>query len=221
VGGATFLFESFIRLLILVISFTLHEFAHAAMSTKLGDPTPRLQKRLTLNPVEHFDPVGFLFTMLMAFRGLGFAWARPVETNPSYYDDFRRGRILTALAGPMMNLALAMFGLGVALVLYMGRAELPHYAHFFMMQWVLWNIVLGFFNLIPIPGFDGGVLFEVLAPERFRPLLYFMLRYRFILFLALIFTGVLGVILSAVLGVVMWFIGLIFGYDFVGYLFGQ
>src|SRR4051812_39601256 len=99
---AAALLDKLLLLLIVVLSIGLHEFGHAAMATKLGDPTPRLQGRLTVNPMMHFDITGFIFLLMMIFVGFGFAWGKPVQFNALYFKDYRRGIVLTALAGPAM-----------------------------------------------------------------------------------------------------------------------
>lgn len=93
----------------IIIALSLHEFGHAAMATKMGDPTPRLQGRLTINPLAHLDPMGTLFIIITLLLGFGFGWGKPVQTNPAYYTNYRQGRILVAIAGPAMNLMQAMF----------------------------------------------------------------------------------------------------------------
>lgn len=133
-------------LITLVVGLSFHEFGHAAMATKMGDPTPRLQGRLTLNPVKHLDPAGAFFLVFMAFAGFGFAWGKPVQTNPAYYSNYRQGTILVAVAGPAMNLCLAMIfillnGLYPSLVFHLGARI---------------NTWLALFNLIPFGPFDGA-----------------------------------------------------------------
>ena len=90
------------------IGFTLHEFSHAYVADKLGDPTPRNHGRLTLNPMVHIDWVGFILILVA-----GFGWARPVQTNPRNYKNYKKGRILVAIAGPLANLVLAFIGFAI------------------------------------------------------------------------------------------------------------
>ena len=98
---------------ITLIALTGHEFAHGWVSTKLGDPTPEREGRLTLNPLAHLDPVG---TLLMILTGFG--WAKPVGVNPSYYKDTKKGMALTAAAGPLANLIMAFAALLIYAILH-------------------------------------------------------------------------------------------------------
>ena len=98
---------------ITLIALTGHEFAHGWVSTKLGDPTPEREGRLTLNPLAHLDPVG---TLLMILTGFG--WAKPVGVNPSYYKDTKKGMALTAIAGPLANLIMAFAALLIYAILH-------------------------------------------------------------------------------------------------------
>ena len=217
---ANSLLDKLLLLLILVLSIALHEFGHAAMSTKLGDPTPRLQKRLTLNPVAHFDPIGFLFLAMMVFVGFGFAWGRPVQTNPLYYKEYRRGIVLTALAGPAMNLCLAMLWVGFSYVLYTTGAPLNDKGHNFVLMWIFSNIFLMAFNLLPIPPLDGGHLLQQLAPAFMAPFVKFMQGFGMLVLLGLIWSGLLSPIISGVTMLVLLLIRGAFGAEFAGYLLG-
>lgn len=145
------------RLVTLVIAFTVHEFAHAWTATQLGDSTPRSQGRLTLNPLVHLDPFGSLILMVT-----GFGWAKPVAFQPyNLRYGPRTGTALVAAAGPLSNLVLALlasipFQLGVlstSSILSAGRF-LPTPASF-LGEFILINLLLLFFNLIPLPPLDG------------------------------------------------------------------
>ncbi|MDQ3024078.1 MAG: site-2 protease family protein [bacterium] len=213
------LLSKFIALFVIVIAIALHEFGHAAMATKLGDPTPRLQGRLTLNPAAHFDPIGFLFIMFTVFVGFGIGWGKPVQTNPLYYDNTRNGIILTALAGPAMNACLAMFGIGSTYILFLSGVELVPLAHTFILLWVIINIGLIAFNMLPIPPLDGGHLLQQLAPRFMEPVVRFLQTFGMLIVLGMVFLGLTGPIIGAVFGAVIWMIQAAFGREFVGYLF--
>jgi Zn-dependent protease len=155
---------------IIFLSLSLHETAHGFIAYKLGDPTARNMGRLTLNPLKHLDPVGFL-CMLLA----GFGWANPVPINSRNFKKPRRDMALSAAAGPISNLLLAV----VFTALYRIFWEiLPHLTistelflviqEFFLLG-ILLNISLAVFNLIPIPPLDGSRLLYVFLP----PKLYF------------------------------------------------
>ncbi|MDP4159679.1 MAG: site-2 protease family protein [Bacillota bacterium] len=177
----------------LMIGFAFHEFAHAWVADRLGDPTPRSQGRLTLNPFVHLD----LFGTLMAFL-YQFGWAKPVMTNPQYFKGNKlRGRMLVSIAGPLMNLFTAFVGL---LLWYLTM----HWLHgsswsgviaLMFKSIVLMNLGLGLFNLLPIPPLDGfGVLGGIL-PERLAYRLFAFEQYGMIILVLLLFTDILSKIL--------------------------
>jgi Zn-dependent protease len=146
----------------LVVALTVHEYAHAYWATRLGDPTPRLQKRLTLNPLAHLDPFGSLLFLLA-----GFGWGRPVLTDPrSYQINPRIGMAQVAFAGPLSNIMLAMLmGLPVRFDLLDGGMAEPLAA---FIAWSLrWNVLLAVFNMIPLAPLDGfKVLLGILPAQQ-------------------------------------------------------
>lgn len=151
-----------------LVGFTFHEFAHAYTAVKLGDRTPIDQGRYTLNPLAHISLVGFV---LILFVGIG--WAKPVQFNPANFRKPRRDEMLVALAGPLMNLALAiLFLLFIkALVLVNPGLLLPSAGSLltqrFLISFVWINLVLFIFNLLPIPPLDGSHLVLGAIPERY------------------------------------------------------
>jgi Zn-dependent protease len=140
--------DMILRIPALLIAITLHEYAHARVSYALGDPTPKWTGRLSLNPLAHLDPIGLL--MLWIFR---FGWAKPVQINPSYYDNPKKGIMLVSLAGPLANLAIAFLTL---IVLKIGFFAGSILFYNFVYILYMYNIVLAVFNLIPIPPLDGS-----------------------------------------------------------------
>ncbi|MCB1188683.1 site-2 protease family protein, partial [bacterium] len=133
---------------LILLSLALHEYGHAAMANALGDPTPRLQGRVTLNPIKHLDPAGTFMIIMTSFMGFGFGWGKPVQTNPTYYKDLRRDTILVAIAGPAMNLCQLMLAVGIANVLYISGVLLGSWGHLAFQIFIVINIALMFFNLV-------------------------------------------------------------------------
>ncbi len=172
----------------LVVSFTFHEYAHARAADWLGDPTPRWAGRLTLNPAAHLDPLGLL--MLWIFR---FGWAKPVPINPYRLRNRRWGEVLVALAGPLTNLALALF----ALVVYRsGITAFNAALEEIVFLLILYNVSLAVFNLLPIPPLDGShVLKGVLTGRQFNTYVQ-MERYGMGILMLLLWTGLIHRILS-------------------------
>ena len=165
----------------IILGLTFHEFAHGWAADRLGDRTARQMGRLTVNPAAHVDPVGLLLLFLA-----GFGWAKPVPVDPNQFTgDRRRGMLLVSLAGPATNLLLAIVS---ALVLgLLDNLRLPYFREimFYMIQI---NVVLGIFNLIPIPPLDGSKILAALLPGR-QNWLYQLETYGAILLIVLVFTG--------------------------------
>lgn len=184
-----------LRLIFLVpaalISLTVHEFAHAFVSYKLGDPTAKQMGRYTLNPFSHIDLLGFL--SLILFR---FGWAKPVPINPMYYKNRKLGVISVSIAGPFSNFLLAF--LVSILIKYLKVNNIiifnmPNELFVMFLNYlVMLNLVLAVFNLIPIPPLDGSkILMSVLPPKQ----AYFigqLEQYSMLFIILLMFTGVLS-----------------------------
>ncbi len=164
-----------ISIIILIFSVIIHEVSHGFMADYLGDPTPRLQGRLTLNPLKHIDPIGSILVPLVTFftAGFAFGWAKPVVYNPYNLKDKRRGEFLIAVAGPASNLFIALiFGLLIRFGASLSFITAPLLE--VVSYVVIINIVLAVFNLIPLPPLDGSKLFLAFLPNqygRFRLLL--------------------------------------------------
>ena len=155
--------------LMVVISLPFHEFAHGYIANKLGDDTAYYQGRLTLNPLAHLDLFG---TLSMIF--LGFGWAKPVPVNPRRFKcNMRLGMALTALAGPLSNILLAL----VFMIISKGAVLLGSATgndFFYFLNWLTYNIMYGniclaFFNLIPIPPLDGSKILSYFLPDKALP----------------------------------------------------
>ena len=175
----------------LLIALVFHEYAHARMAVAMGDFTPRLMGRLTLDPRAHIDPIGLV--MLLVAR---FGWAKPVEYNPMNFRERTKGEILTALAGPAANFAIAFVAL---LVLVLLRRFAPGfvtggvYTVFWMI--VIYNINFGIFNLIPLPPLDGSKVLYHIIPYEHRWRYMQLERYSFLILIAMMMTPILGSIL--------------------------
>ncbi len=143
---------------IVVASLALHELAHAYVAWRLGDPTAKEQGRLTLNPIVHLDPLGTLmFALTALLAGVPFGWAKPVPVDPRNFRRPKEGMALVAVAGPAMNFVLALVALAV-----LRHAELDGRAFDVVALAYLVNVILGLFNLIPIPPLDGSRIVGVL-----------------------------------------------------------
>jgi Zn-dependent protease len=158
-----FSLEGFIiTLIVLVLSVSLHEFGHAIAADRLGDPGPRKDGRITLWPDKHFDMMGFVMMVLTLLAGFGLGWGKPVMVDPYYFRNKRRDMILVAIAGPIMNLFLAvLFGL----LMRLGITESVDLVDKFAQKFLLVNLGLMFFNLIPIHPLDGGKIMSGLLPR--------------------------------------------------------
>ena len=185
---------SLIILLSVVISITVHEFAHALAADRIGDDLPRRQGRLTLLPTEHFDPLGFIMICWMSFGGIGLGWGKPVQVNPGAFKHPRRDMILIAAAGPFSNLILATiagliirFG-GINLLFDLSSGGGYSLIGHFLVQFMGVNLGLMLFNLIPIPPLDGSKILSNLLPfEQSVRYDRFMGQYGFMLLIGLVF----------------------------------
>jgi len=201
-----FLRNLIIMLPVIVISLSFHEAAHGYMAYKMGDPTAKNMGRLTLNPLKHLDPIGFAAMLLV-----GFGWAKPVQFNPNNFKDFKRGTILTAIAGPLANLLLAVCAFvlytvvvcilaassSLALLTTSGALETLMKILIYL---YLGNITLMIFNLIPVPPLDGSkVLLSVLPSKHYRFVLNYE-RYGMYILIVLLYLNILDGPIDAALG---------------------
>ncbi len=155
---------------VIVLSLCLHETAHGWVAYKLGDPTARNLGRLTLNPIKHLDPMGFLFMLLF-----GIGWAKPVPINTRNFKNPRVGMALSGIAGPISNLLLGLLGmvLSVVTLVICFLAGIDPYANVWITVMLLFfdvlaflNVALAVFNLIPVPPFDGSRFAYVFLPTK-------------------------------------------------------
>ena len=178
-----------ISITVFMIVIVVHELAHGYVAFRLGDPTAKLAGRLTLNPVAHVDPVGTILLpaiLILTHSPIVFGWAKPVPVDPRNFSDPRKGMLLTSLAGPAANFALAVL---FAAIFKTGIFPANSFIWTFLLYGVLISLVLGVFNLLPIPPLDGsGILMAVLPDKLLRG--YMQLeRYGFVILIALLYLG--------------------------------
>jgi len=194
-----------ISFVVLVLSLTVHEAAHAWSADRLGDPTARLLGRLSLNPVVHADLVGtIVFPLIAMLTGLPLiGWAKPVPVNVRQLRSPRRDFALVALAGPVSNVALAVLS-GLALALVPANAGFAGEILFAgLLMAVMLNVLLAVFNMIPIPPLDGGNVLLGVLPVGAARVVDGLRPYGFLLLYALMLTGVLSAIMRPVQGFVL------------------
>lgn len=194
----------------LLVAFPVHEFAHAFVAYRLGDGTAKMFGRLTLNPIVHFDPLGGLFLVITALLpgGLLFGWAKPTPVNPSMLRDRRNGEVLVALAGPASNLIMASIAAVVFRVLDAASLNAPSLVMNVLEGFVIINIALAIFNMLPIPPLDGSnLLFRFMSPQQawqWRPILQ---QYGFLILIVVIvaLSGPLGRLIRNVTDLLLGF----------------
>lgn len=157
--------EMIIFICVILFAITIHEFSHAAAAELLGDPTPKLAGRLSLNPIKHIDPIGFLMLLLVRF-----GWAKPVPINPYNFKDPVRGEMVVSLAGPASNFLSAYIAAALIRVFPMMVLISP-YAHRAVSDFIWINLALAVFNLLPVPPLDGSHFLEPLIPYEYRQML--------------------------------------------------
>lgn len=198
----------------LLISLSIHEFAHAWVAYKQGDISQKLRGRLTLDPFKHIDPIGFLCIVLC-----GVGWGRPVMVDDRNFKNSRKGTMLTALAGPVSNLLLAvLLTLVLKILMMVGVFDniVANSIGTIFLQMFLYtiefNIVFGIFNLIPLPPLDGSKVLAYFLPQSLRGIMYTIERYSFIILLIIFCTNITSYIIApaynAILNLLNWILNL-------------
>lgn len=176
-------------ILAIVIAIAVHEFAHAYAADRLGDPTPRLQKRVTLNPMAHLDLVGTVMLFLV-----GFGWGKPVQFDPFNLKNPRKDAAIISVVGPLSNFVMAIIGSIILHLLLLPQNPilsiapnfLTTFLFTFLMSFISINITLGVFNLVPINPLDGFKIVGGLLPENQAQQWYQLERYGFIFLIILL-----------------------------------
>ncbi len=184
--------------IVIFFAMPIHEYAHGFVATKLGDPTPRWQGRMSLNPMRHIDYVGAVMIFLV-----GFGWAKPVQVDSRYFKNEKRGMALTALAGPISNLIFALIfsfiycGLSFVFIINDGFGWMGNeYAYYLFVIFMLIidyiiiiSISLAIFNLIPVPPLDGSKILFAILPDRIYWKIMQYERYLYFGLMFLLFAG--------------------------------
>ena len=188
------------RIPALLIALTIHEYAHARVAVWLGDDTPKVMGRLTLNPIAHLDPFGLI--MLWLFK---FGWAKPVPINPNNFKNWRKGEILVSLAGPGANIIMAflaaiIYGILAKMQLLSGNVDTV------LKLTYSYNIIFAVFNLIPLPPLDGSKVLMNLLPGRQANMFEKIEPYAPFILLGLVYLNVINIIITPLYNILSFII---------------
>ena len=190
----------------IILAICVHEYCHARVAYALGDPTAKYMGRMTLNPIKHFHPVGFI---LMLTVHVGFA--KPVPINPSNFKNPKRDEILTALAGPASNIVMAAVFTVLAKIYFNfwfggslpADVRWPLWIAYILIYGISINIGLAIFNMIPVPPLDGSHILTVLMPDSWRPYYNKVQPFMPYIFIALWLTGIMSSLVSVPMNALM------------------
>nr|WP_204400423.1 site-2 protease family protein [Alkaliphilus hydrothermalis] len=172
----------------ILLGLTLHELAHGYSAYLMGDPTAKNAGRLTLNPIAHLDPFGFIMLLVA-----GFGWAKPVPFNPRYFKKYKLGTFVVSIAGVVMNLFLAVL-LTIGLGFYMRNGENQYIADI-LLNGIVINLALAVFNLLPIPPLDGSKIILSFLPLHWEEYYYRYQKYSYVILLGLLYFDVTDYVL--------------------------
>lgn len=209
-----------IYMIVLLFAISAHEAAHAWMSNRFGDDTARLLGRITLNPNAHIDPIGTLLIPIVGFilgnigGALGaiplIGWGKPTPVNPLRWRNKDLANVMVSAAGIMANLFIAICAFTIIKVLLMtgGFGSIPESirepVNLFLTYFLIMNLSLAIFNLLPFPPLDGSKILETFLPESARPMLAFMEQFGFIILMMLMYLGFFSAIMGPVMAVVRY-----------------
>ena len=202
------LMDKMLALPAIIIGLSFHEFGHAFAAYKLGDPTPKYQGRVTLNPMAHVDPFGFICLMLA-----GFGWGVPVQINPNNFKKPRRDELIVGSAGVIINLLIAIASAGVLRLFYEFATEFIALTYMggvvqdILINMIIINLVLMVFNLIPIPPLDGFGIVTQIFNLKYTELYYKIYNNGFLILMLLIVFNVTDKILTPLVS--MFYSGII------------
>ncbi len=221
--------EIILSLVAVFTAIVLHEVSHGYVAYRLGDPTAKARGRLSLNPLAHIDPIGtVLVPLVLVVLGSPFlfGWAKPVPINPNYFRNPFRGMLYVAIAGPAINLTLALATTGIGRLALLAvpnslfglverngafyrvsaisqsfTANLVHNVFYLLGVFVIINILLAVFNMIPIPPLDGSRVLTYFLPSEGRRVMILLERYGFLILIAFIFLGGLNALFGLMGGI--------------------
>jgi Zn-dependent protease len=213
IDPVAWLFDMILRIPGLVIGISAHEFAHAKAADMLGDPTPRMQGRVTLNPFKHFEAIGLIALLL-----IGFGWGKPVQISPRNFRNVRRSSLIVSLAGVAVNFALAFLFFGIYILVmtavYRGDFIGPRFAEALepiLANVVRMNLALMIFNLLPVPPLDGfNAVTEIFNLRRYQ-FWYTLYNLGFPILMVLILLGVTSRIMTPALMALIGFLNAVWG----------
>ena len=186
-----------------LMAITFHEFAHAIVAYKLGDDTPRMEGRISLNPLSHIDPIGFIMLLFA-----GFGWGKPVHVNPRNYNrdiTIEKADAIVSIAGPAINLILAFIFTLIYFAIYKFAGAIIYTSTigYIVMQMIMGiitiNIGLGIFNLIPLPPLDGSKVIKPFLSYNLKTWFENHEGIFYVIFIALWITGIAGIIISPII----------------------